>query len=617
MKRWLPFLLLFLLSQTAAQAQDKIKDLLKLGWEQFEAKEFDAAYETCERARFLNPDAVDVFVLRGVLNACKYNTKSAMEDLSYAIKEGTKDYHAFLYRGRVFQLTEQYSYAEVDFQKAISMNGKDYLCYSMRGMMRIHAGKYQDAIKDLDKALEISPDNPSILAAKADGYFQRKDYRTALLLFQRAKDRGIVDVHSVEIYMGICAYYLEQYPVAESHFNNALAVNPQSTLALFNLGTIKEAQRELDAAQIYFDRAIATDRSYSDAYSHKGECFALTQNYDQCIVYLDTAIALGGENLKYNLVGRGNAKSRLLRYEPAIADYNLAVELDPAFLEGLYRRGRARLNLQQYNEATTDFRVCLTIDPKDKLSAFYLAYAQAHAGDNVGARQSYSEYLKKHPTDTGAWNNLAAAEKALGMCETALLHYAKALATSNGDSVTVYHDRASCYLELGDTNAANANLDSSIALHPPTGRLLSGVGYLLNCLNRSEEALLILNRSVTSDSTYAYAYNNRGFAKYKLGQYESAILDFDESIALKNDYFHWPPYNRANCHRALGRYKEAIADFDLALRYVQAYPEAYNDRGETWEKLGEKGKAIADYQLALQYKPDFAQAKQNLERLQR
>ena len=35
---------------------------------------------------------------------------------------------------------------------------------------------------------------------------------------------------------------------------------------------------------------------------------------------------------------------------------------------------------------------------------------------------------------------------------------------------------------------------------------------------------------------YAEAYNNRGVAKRKLGQYEAAVADYDEAIRLKPDF---------------------------------------------------------------------------------
>ena len=59
-------------------------------------------------------------------------------------------------------------------------------------------------------------------------------------------------------------------------------------------------------------------------------------------------------------------------------------------------------------------------------------------------------------------------------------------------------------------------------------------------------------------------YINRGDAKFRLGQYDEAVADYDQAIRLQPDtaYFY---INRSYAKAELGQHQEAIADLESAL----------------------------------------------------
>ena len=62
----------------------------------------------------------------------------------------------------------------------------------------------------------------------------------------------------------------------------------------------------------------------------------------------------------------------------------------------------------------------------------------------------------------------------------------------------------------------------------------------------------------------AAAYYNRGNAYYDKAEYDHAIADFDEAMAL-NPMYAEAYYNRAAAYAKKGDYDHAIADFDKDL----------------------------------------------------
>ena len=76
---------------------------------------------------------------------------------------------------------------------------------------------------------------------------------------------------------------------------------------------------------------------------------------------------------------------------------------------------------------------------------------------------------------------------------------------------------------------------------------------------------------------YTAAYNNRGLAKYRLGQSEAAC---------------------GNSEEAENHYHAAIADLDKAIQLNPKHVKAHRNRGYVKEKLGQQEAAEADFEKA-------------------
>jgi tetratricopeptide (TPR) repeat protein len=64
----------------------------------------------------------------------------------------------------------------------------------------------------------------------------------------------------------------------------------------------------------------------------------------------------------------------------------------------------------------------------------------------------------------------------------------------------------------------------------------------------------------------AYAYNNRGYSKFKLQHYDAALEDINRSLEL-NAYNAYAYRNRALVYLELGKTRKACKDMEKALEY--------------------------------------------------
>lgn len=93
-------------------------------------------------------------------------------------------------------------------------------------------------------------------------------------------------------------------------------------------------------------------------------------------------------------------------------------------------------------------------------------------------------------------------------------------------------------------------------------------------------------------------YSNRGLAKSRMKDYESAIQDFGKAIQRNphdNDYY----ANRADAYSALKQYDQAIKSYDYAARINPYDAYVYNNRGNAKSEIKAYEEAVVDYNTAI------------------
>ncbi len=125
-----------------------------------------------------------------------------------------------------------------------------------------------------------------------------------------------------------------------------------------------------------------------------------------------------------------------------------------------------------------------------------------------------------------------------------------------------------------------------------------------------EGAIRDLDRAISLNPNYAYAYTNRGVAKANLGQVEEAIADYNKALELDSNLA--STYNNRGVLRLnLGNRTDAMADFDAALRLNPKLLQAYNNRGKARSLQGDLSGAIQDYSEAIALNPNVAEVFNN------
>jgi len=124
----------------------------------------------------------------------------------------------------------------------------------------------------------------------------------------------------------------------------------------------------------------------------------------------------------------GNRLYDLGRYEEAIEEFDIALDIDPNYKEAHYNKGNTLRHLKRYEEAIKEYDKALAIDPNFKEAHNNKGIALNNLGRYEEAIEEYDKALAIDPNDKKAHNNKGYALDDLGRYEEAIKEYDKALA---------------------------------------------------------------------------------------------------------------------------------------------------------------------------------------------
>jgi tetratricopeptide (TPR) repeat protein len=102
----------------------------------------------------------------------------------------------------------------------------------------------------------------------------------------------------------------------------------------------------------------------------------------------------------------------------------------------------------------------------------------------------------------------------------------------------------------------------------------------------------------------AWAFNNRGFAYYELGEYDNAIQDESQAIVLKPGYIQ-ALLTRAGSYYMLDNYSKAIQDYNQVLAQDSTNAQALYYRGKSKQKTGDAAGGADDIARARAMDPNI------------
>lgn len=130
---------------------------------------------------------------------------------------------------------------------------------------------------------------------------------------------------------------------------------------------------------------------------------------------------------------------------------------------------------------------------------------------------------------------------------------------------------------------------------------------LIENTEEAEEYIKLYTASLTFNPKIVEDYIKRGNAYSYIGEYDTAIVDYDEAIKLKPEYAK-AYYSRGNAYRDKIDFDKAITDYTKVIELKPNYAEAYYNRGKLYIEVDEYDQAINDFSMTIKYEPKHSDA---------
>ncbi|MHB8954089.1 MAG: tetratricopeptide repeat protein [Pirellulaceae bacterium] len=346
----------------------------------------------------------------------------------------------------------------------------------------------------------------------------------------------------------------------------ALAVRPQSTAALHNLGHALSVQGKLDEAIAYYHKAIDLDPNFAKAYNNLGYALKDQGKLDEAIACYRKAIELNPK-APFARYGLGNVLENQGKRDEAIACYRTAIGLDPKYAAGHRHLGAALFNQWKLDEAIAEYRQAIELDPKSANAHCNLGLALMGQGKPDEASAEYRQAIELDPKDATTHFNLGHALRVQGKLDEAIACFNKAI-------------------EL-DPNFAVAH---------------SSLGYALDAQGKLDEAIACYRKAIELNPKDPFAHYGLGNVLKKQGKLDEAIACYRTAIGLNTDSAHY--HNRLGTALYDKRLlDEAIAEYRQAIELDPKHADAYSGLGFAMEAQGKLDEAIASYRRATELDP--------------
>lgn len=284
--------------------------------------------------------------------------------------------------------------------------------YTKRSYYYAKQGDLNRALEDINRALTITPDEPSLNFTKGELLFNQAGMTLNALLYDQSEiyldntiklDSTYVDAHilKAKIYIG-----RKNAEEAIKNLSNAIRVSPTLSEPYALKGFVYQRLGNKQLAQSSYQTALEMDANNFDANSGLGYIYYLDTNANG-LIYFDAANLLD-TNAISPVRNKGLLLKNLGRLEEAKTEFNNVLKIDSTFEEAYYNLGVCEIDSynDDFSQKTKDsivtnaiyyFNKAVTLNPEYVQALYNLGYSYEFRGDKENALKYYKQAINIAP----------------------------------------------------------------------------------------------------------------------------------------------------------------------------------------------------------------------------
>lgn len=303
-------------------------------------------------------------------------------------------------------------------------------------------------IETVNSQLEENPNNPALLAQRAEYYQKSAKYEEAVKDYDRLLKLE-PENYSWYFQKATALDFLERYDEALKALENA-EKNGADTLAVWNnRALIFQKTGKIKEAVAVYDELIKADTKWWLPFYNRATCHYALNQYDKAIADYSKAAELNNEETDICL-NRAQALVKAGRVHEAVKDYGELIKRNRSDAESYYQRAALYMQIGRYAKAVSD----------------YESIEEIH------------KEVEAYPYIADVYRNRATANRKLENYKDAAKDYGKLIEIEN--TAANYAKRAFMYLKIKDYDKAMDDANKGLAYESDNLELLMLRGSLFD-----------------------------------------------------------------------------------------------------------------------------------------
>jgi tetratricopeptide (TPR) repeat protein len=338
---------------------------------------------------------------------------------------------SYVRAGREYEHAGDLAGAAKQYETAIRLNPNNAYAYSSLAGIRARMGKSDEALGYYRKALESQShglDAAKNLTRVGMIEMERARYAEAEAAFNAAlalttNKIAIADVHTN---LGALYFAVGRIELAEDHFRQALAIDPNSAAAHCLLGVSLMSRGARAEAKVQLEAALRASPRLMDAHASLGLLLIYDGDYPGALHHLRAVLAREPEHATANS-NMGFWFANQGRLAESLPYFRIAIEQKPDYAEAHYNLGIALARMGRTDEAIRQLRKGLDVVPG--YAGFYAALASIYASRANAAEsiRHYEQAVRLSPDNAQWHNDLGAQLMRVDRVDEAMAQFSRAL----------------------------------------------------------------------------------------------------------------------------------------------------------------------------------------------
>lgn len=383
----------------------------------------------------------------------------AQQDLELALTFDTEQPQAHYLLSRLYNLPGgDRERAKKAADEAIRLSGDDTLLKARAHVARAMLLEEPEAITvELDTALELAPEDPEALRARAAHALEQKDVDKAIDVMKTAVEVEGERSDNHEL-LGMALALDQQFDEALAALDQAIELSPDDPSAHLLRARVRLARSKPEEAVEDIDQVFTTRPATPDALLLRALAYQQLGKIERALTDIDEALDMQADFLPALRV-RAVLLAGTGKIDEALADLEKVREQQPDDVETLLQLGALYRNQKNATQAIELYDEALKIDPQNWIVLHSRGDALLSISKQAEALADYEAAIKLHDESPNLLNNLAwllatAPDESLRDGKQSIELATKACELTEYKEAYILSTLAAAYAETGDFKSA-------------------------------------------------------------------------------------------------------------------------------------------------------------------